>query len=461
MGDTLNIDLSDVLQDVNGSHVYSNNRATVGYLASSLHMLLPANIQRMVTAYTETHVDVKAFGKKNGVDNFLGQSGKDYAEDHPYIAYTNANERDLLFIKTAAMNYLALKDSGLDAKNAYLCAALRARWVVLGGYIALKEDPYGDSQYVEHRLVETDDDQYGDIVSSPNTTEVLTAMGSVALEFVAAHRDETAGAKFVTKNADSIWSCAEYLFRVRGHHFKNSNKEVASYTEFVKRYMNAANEGNFSWPEGVDMFSIFHTAIHPFKIKALVLMTAKFVSHGTIANSSIIRMSGSPVGVAVITTTAAALDTMKAETWWNAFNHVYGSTLSDLISFSKQVNDDKYGYHISAGLYGVERNSSIKSAKEGEVLTVEEAKSRVSAIAAAAQGLINALATAKESGMINSFALSNAKALNKAADANPMLSIRINSLVIKALEEIDDAGDMRQAISAALPQFSFDGEQAK
>jgi hypothetical protein len=146
---------------------------------------------------------------------------------------------------------------------------------------------------------------------------------------------------------------------------------------------------------------------------------------------------------------------MKSEMWWNAFALVYKEPLGLLDAATKAIMDNKYGYHIASGLYG--ETKAVEFSVGGKTIDIEEAKSQTQMIAAAAQGMILALAAAEENKLVSQFALSNARALVKAGAANPMLQIRVNTLIIKAIDMVSDTTDIASAISAALPELPTAG----
>jgi len=183
-------------------------------------------------------------------------------------------------------------------------------------------------------------------------------------------------------------------------------------------------------------------------------MTAHYTAHGKVANAAITRMSGSPCGLAQITTAVAALDTMRAEAWWPAFESAYKADIAAAVDFADQINDDKYSFHICAGLYGVTKNNELNHG--GKSYTLDAAKSHVQLIASACQGMINALKEAVRNALITKFALQNARALEKPAAANPLLALRITQLVGAALNAISAVDDVKGAIENALPRLEAD-----
>lgn len=447
--------LAVAVQDANGDVVYSNNRAHMGYLAANKHMVVGTSFVNFPKVHNRLDVSVRDFGTVLGPDSYLGERGQAFAVRFPYIVLQDddGGATQLQYLKLAAMNYVKLVTAQVDSPNAYVAGGLRARWMLLGAYGELQADP--NPRYSEYVVVGRANAENPNILDNIDMAVdiegVLTAMGNYAAGFATEHTSTEHGAEFVTANADAFWTLSEHLFRTKGHHYKNSQAEEPTYKSFVDRYLTAAYEGNFSWPALIDRFMVFHTAIHPFKVRALVTLTAKLIAHGTVSNAALIRLGGSPVGTAVITTTCAALDTMRGEAWYAPFQTVYHNEIREVEDFASQIQKNKYGFHISASLYGVPPVRVIKSVNVESDIGIEQAKSRVSAIAAAAQGMINALNEAEQARVISGFALSNARALEKAASANPLLSMRINVLVTKAVDSVTESRTLNDAIENALP----------
>lgn len=450
--------LAILAQDANGDDTYNNERAAVGHLEAKYHMLIDDATDRLFTPANEIKVSLKALGEKNGISSYLAGGDKRTAHlaSHNYLAIhntpTSSNDRKLTTTRLTALNFAQLREAGLGVSESFLCAALRARWVITGAYGVAKHDM--SAAYTEVRVVDPNDAIFGRIVAATTTREVVNSLGKYAAEFVKAYSDESSGMKWATRHAENIWAAVEHCFRVRSHHFKDQREMLDSYTSLYMRFLEAAYEGEFEWPRDVSPISIFRIAIHPFKMVALPVITAHYVAHGKVANSAIIRMSGSPCGLAQITTAVAALDTMRAEAWWPAFENSYRSDINAAIDFSEQINNDKYSFHICAGLYGLAKMNELTHG--GRTYTLEAAKSHVQLIASACQGMINALQEAMRNNLITKFALQNARALEKPAAANPLLALRITQLVGAALNAISTVDDVKGAIENALPRLESD-----
>jgi len=444
-----------MMQDNNGNCVYSNERAMVGYIEAAKYLLIPQDTHDRINGANEPRVpiDVTKLGSKNGIMQYANPSTfKDgYTKANPYLFNLRGDRqkdaRDLESMKIACLNYVALKDAGLDDANAFVAAALRARWIITGAYHALVEDKA--TTFTEVRTISAADTDFVAILNATTPGDAVLAMGGHAKSFYDAFKSGDYGAKWVTMHAENLWAAVEHCFRVRSHHFKTTPNELDSYVSLYTRYMEAAFPGDFAWPKEVDMFAVFHTAIHPFKIRALPVMVAHYTAHNKIANSAIIRMSGAPCGNAALTTAHAAMATLKGESWWTVFEKTYADSLAEVNSFNEAIISNKYGFHISAGLYGVTKVDEVLHNKV--TYTMDQAKQSASLIGAAAQGVIMALRQAKKEQQISKFALDNAMALEKPASHQPLLATKIASLVVAGINAVSEASSINDAIAAALP----------
>lgn len=439
--------LGTMEQDRNGDDVYNNKRVFMGFLLPAYYLLVPQSVHSASAIANGTNVSLANFGKKVGPNAYLGAQGEDYCRNNSYLKYGPHENRRLFLMRIMAMNYISLRRAGLDSTNAYVCSALRARWIITGAYNTFLNDSMVG--YSEILIVDDKHVDYGRFEGTATVREIVGVMGGYATEFMTASSSDDFGASWITKHADNLWAATEHAFRVRGHHFKTTVKEVASYKDIYQRFLVACYEGNFEWPAGLDMFHVFHTAIHPFRIKTLPMMTVHFMAHGTLANGALIRLTGAPVGNALITTTVAALDTMRGEVWFSAFNRIYKESIDRALLYAEQILDAKYEYHLAAGLYGLTRKETVEYKEER--ITMDKAKAFISTIGAACQGMINALTEAVEQRLITGFALSNARSLEKAAAASPLITLRVKQLVLASIEQITDADDIKSAIAGALP----------
>lgn len=455
MSKILTDNLEAAVQDSNGGNVYNNIKVMAGHIEASKYMLIPRTFDDYTKATYKTGlpIDLEVIGKRNGLENYMGVAAQAYTSVEKYLHLDDdiATGNRIEFYKIAALNFMALKDNVANEQTRIAAALFRARWCVTGAYRMLKHaKDVGANEYV---VVDASSavTWQSEICSAKTIDDIVKALGSDAQLFVNGVKNKEFGLEWVLNVAENVWCAVEHCFRVRSHHFKSTGNEAASYKDLYDRYLNACYQGDTIWPVDVNHFDIFHTAIHPFKVECLPKVAVHYIAHGLVADAAIVRFSGAPCGHAAITTTQAALDTMSSEIWFDAFTRAYEKKLEMLKVVSDAVLNNKYAYHIAAGLYGMDKKVIVSV--DSQNVPIEEAKSNVSAISAAAQGLISALKTANNNALISKFALSNAKALEKPAAQNPLLALRISLVVVKALDDIGDAKDLTAAINIALPNL--------
>lgn len=446
------------IQDANGSAVYSKDKALVGYIEANKFMVVPKSFYESAKNDAWNPTDLDVLGGKDGLNQFLESVDDNYLKANEYlrsgVGFNDVDSKNLMFHKIAAMNFIYLKGSGEELHDRFAISILRARYCMIGALHISSKD--GLTKYEEVIDVDANtskvSDQVKNIAEASTLEEIFDEMADDFLEYNEAMKDPESGIKWLVNKADNIWAAVEYVFRVRSHHFKTTGSEKDSYTDIYTRFLKACYEGEFNWPNNLKMFSIFHTCVHPFKMKALPIITAHMAAHGVVAQAAILRFEGSPCGRSRITTTSAALNTLRGEIWYRSFYKVYSVEYDLLVAVTDIINSDKYAFHLGAGLYGKKVRNVVTHG--GRNYTLTEVESITTSLAAAAQGLIQALSTIKSNGMISDFSLSNAKALSKAGASSPLLLLRITSLIIKSMEEIADAKNMTDAIESALPALS-------
>lgn len=320
--------MATYVQGSNGDAVYTNARAMMGRIDAGMFMMIPETMSNMVTGAITMDIDLVNFGSTDGVNSMIGATGRTYAATVPYFNYSaiarTDDEKIFDAAKMSALNFATLTAAGLSPIAALYVASLRTRWAMTGGLKALVSDT--STTDVEHVIVSATDSTYGNLSAAATASDLNTASVAIFeayLDVVDANPD--AGA-WVVYHAEAIWSAVEFVFRTRGHHFKTSRSESSSYEAIYKRYLSASFEGTFEWPAALEMFSVFHTAIHPFKIRALAVVTAHYLAHGKLSESAKLRLHSAPCGHAMITTAVAALATMKGEVWWSAFERSFETT---------------------------------------------------------------------------------------------------------------------------------------
>lgn len=454
--DELRRKLNFLLQDTNGDLVYSNEKALFGYLPASLHLVIPLEVSDAAStkvtiegrAIDYPDLTAKEIGSTDGIKKLLGgtESGVAYRRRTTYRYITDQN----LIDKVTYMNFVKLKNGGLDNTNAYVAAALRARWIALGAYSVLANEPTNIRMLSEVQIVQPNDSEnatiYEKIAAADNLTMAFAYDVGIARDFIAAAVSEATGAAWVTKYAETVWCASEHCVRVRGHHYKND------YVSLLEKYMTSCHEGNFTWDKNLAHEHVFRTAIHPFGLYALPVLAAHFAIHGKLGNAGLLRFSGAPNGMAVVTTTAACLRAMAGEPWYKQYKTLYKDSM-DLVNKAEEIiMANKYAWHLSANLYGIEKQTSCMI--DGVSYTDNQLKEIGATLAAGAQGFIQAMKAIKESGQIATFSFENAKVLEKYAGNNPLSTVRIRQLVIYAINAVMEAKSVKSATLAALPAES-------
>jgi hypothetical protein len=448
---SLNAVFDVALQDSNGEKVYNSTKVHMGHLDPKKNLLVAKKVWERASSIGGYDVDLEIFGKINGHLSYLGDRGTAYKNTTPYLFKVSdqskpEEDRDA-FWHMAVMNYNQLTTSGVDTKAAAYAALFRARWAFTGALAFLAKSKIDPGSEVT--IVEDSDSAYGAMLKAKGVANIFKSVAFEVSGLLEVLESKNGGISWVVQHAENLWAAVEHTFRVRSHHFKTTGEDGAAYKKLYETFMNACYEGDFDAPEGFDWFTITHTAIHPFKIEALPKATVHYLVHGLIADAASVRFSGAPVGNAVLTTTNAAMSTMASEIWYSAFKSIYKGELDELAKVTNQICDNKYAYHIAAGLYGVQKKENVDMF--GEKVTTSDARTRLSVLGAAAAGLIDALAEAKDTIENFEFALSNAKALRKASSNNPLMNLKVRELILRAVSEVTDADNLPKAIEASLP----------
>jgi len=441
-----------MMQDSNGDNVFSNERALYGYVTSAEYLVVPhafhQNAGNKVTINGAVKdipkVTLKEFGGLKNIRPKLASGGNQYRSETAYLYYPD----QLLFTKIALMNFKKLIDGGVNEKAAFAVASLRARWCVLGAYNVAKEDGnkpfeevavYGDpSTFATGR---TPFDNMAVAVTLSDLLGVDIALSRRYMKFVQA---DDIGAIWVTGISETLWASEEYIVRVRGHHYKDE------YAINLLKFCEACFEGDDRIPKDIALAVLFRTSIHAFGLRALPIMAGHFAIWGKLGNAALIRFSGAPNGMAVVTTTAAAIRSMASEPWYGVFEETYKAQLKKLHAFESAVLSNKFGFHQSAGIYG--ETSASTCEVDGVTYTIEQMKATGGVMAAIGQGFIEAMRAAVESKTISSFAFSKAKSLEKHAGNAPLTTLRIKTLIIYSIESVANSKNVNAAIAAAIPE---------
>jgi hypothetical protein len=99
-------------------------------------------------------------------------------------------------------------------------------------------------------------------------------------------------------------------------------------------------------------------------------------------------------------------------------------------------------------LYGTKAIKTIKSGED--TIELDAVKSRTQTVAAACQGLCQALQNAVAEKVIDGFALSEAKCLTKPAMGAPLLAAKVKYIVENSINEIAEASSSKTAVELAF-----------
>jgi hypothetical protein len=430
-------------QDTNGDHVYSNDRALYGYIAQNKRLILPQEVVALLHAKLITsrvsELSLSDIGSRSHVADMIGDSA--YIKDSPYLIVDNLDP--MLEMKTLYINYLQMRSAGLDSPNAFAVSAFRVRWLLLGCLTPKSSTDPNPADAILEEIVAIDatNADYGSIIAARTPGAIGAIDSSAITTYFAEFHSTVHGSKWVVSQAEAVWATVEYMFRTRGHHFKDQ------YVGLICRIMKGNFMGKWQWPATVSMENVFHTAIHPFGIKALPILTSNFAIHGKLGCALTSRLGSSPAGTAAITTTAAALKALRTEPWYNLFAQNYVKEIDRIETFANTINNDKFSYHQAARLYGRTKYHTLSY--NAEIYTISEAKSTVTAVAAVAQGFINAMDKQVKAKTIQGFTFENARSLERYAAVNPLQSLKIAILIENTLQfllEEKDAGNLRTLV---------------
>lgn len=203
---------------------------------------------------------------------------------------------------------------------------------------------------------------------------------------------------------------AEFVFRTLGHHYVTST--AATYRDRYKRIFDSSLEPDINNFLPAD--HQFHRAFHwigPKRIRDV--LTAQL--HNDIVPDAVrLRYYAAPAGTALITTTAAVLESMKASGYYDVLKAESKCDLDRIIAKAAEIKANPPKFHRVPHAYGLPPLSAAE-AKEIDVVKAEAAK-----FAPVAQGYIDAL--------LANAALGKAMVLAKHANDHPMLKQRMTRL---------------------------------
>jgi hypothetical protein len=454
--------MEEVFQGNNGKHVYTNDRALYGYIETGKFLVLtPA----LVKACYEIHQDASApafttdeMGAHLGYHKLKTSKGATYEADKHYLYYGNTASEKVELNRGIILNFQSLRKAGMSAKDAYAVAAFRMRWISLGCLFTDNDKDISGNKtpFPEIKIVSAPDPatKNAEEILLKNIFDATTIAelgkgfvdGPARLEYLNAAKDESTGVKFVVQHAECIWAIVEYLFRTRGHHFK------PEYVPIIDKMLKASFGSTFTWPGGLSPSVIFHAAIHPFGVKMLPVMSFHFALLAKLSSAMLLRLDAAPNGTAVITTTSAALYTMRGEAWYAAFDSSMKGQLKEVHAISQAILSKKYSYHLSASLYDATRASEIKVGEK--TYTVDEAKAMTAPVATVIQGFINYLNMQVKDKQIKSFSLQNARSLEKHAAGNPSLAAKVTMLCMIVDAALANTTDVAVGAKQVFPNLA-------
>lgn len=433
---TLDELMNYLLEDANGGHVYSNEKAMFGYIEQSKYLL----VTRDLILAEPPDVNLETAGNASGITQVLGPAGTAFRAANPYLGARRMTS--LQSMKVLAINFDALVASGIETGPAFLAAALRTRWLNLG---CLWEDPdTRGTPFDEVTAVGDTHAIYGSIVACRNLADLKADAEFQRIMTIAdpVRNHEFYGLQFAVANAETIWCISELLFRIRGHHYK------PEYEDLIRRTFRATTSGSVELPDNFAFAPVFHTAIHPFGVRALPTMAWKFMSYSKTGDSLIIRHSGAPNGTAAITTCSAGLRILATESWYTHFENTFKKQIDLIHRFASQILDNKYSYHISASLYGLTRKTTVNNGEKD--IQLSEAEQIVASVAPYLQGYVQAMNDISTNAGNLNFSFGNEKVLEKRSAANPIAQIKMQKLVEVIVTTMEKAKDSRAVMATFM-----------
>lgn len=435
------VDAIDVLlEDTNGVHVFSNERTSYGYIAANLFMYLPAGI----IYDAPMDANLVDYGSSAGVSAHLGPAGNAFRAANPYLGPNALTPTEVL--KVTLVNFIKLRNAGLNDEVAWSVSNLRARWLTLGCYYTNIRDR--GTLYSESTIVRDNDPDVGQIVAAADINAITQTAQYVAIRDIADRvmQHDFYGTVFAVTYAETIWCTSELVFRIRGHHYK------PEYEDLIARTIRASTQGAVELPDNYDFANIFHTAIHPFGVRALPVMAYKFIVLGKVGDSLITRFSGAPTGTAIFTTTSAGINMLKGEAFYDRFQATFPQPIRACHEFARQIMNNKYSYHISASLYGLPRITTFQL--DGKSYTIAEAEQMVVPLAPMLKGYTTTIQQIMQQNVGMTFAYGNQKVLDKRASNNPLGQIRMSKLLEKIVTTLEEAKSVDTVMDTFLNKVS-------
>jgi len=154
--------------------------------------------------------------------------------------------------------------------------------------------------------------------------------------------------KFVKHHGNTLVHQMIYLFSARGHHWDPAYNDLYERT---KKACFITGDMGFQLPSNE---VIYRLAMHGFGVRPLLDLTLADKAANRMAAAMTLRFSPSaPIaGVAHITTLYAALNTMKQEAWWEAFDQKFNGEIGAINDEVAAIHSAPYTYHVAAKVFG-------------------------------------------------------------------------------------------------------------
>jgi len=196
---------------------------------------------------------------------------------------------------------------------------------------------------------------------------------------------------------------AEHTFRTMGHHYLTGDS--AAYEKRYKDTLRAclAEDVHGILGAGVQYHALFHWVTPE---RARNVLTSQ-LNTTRIPDALQIRANAAPAGTALVTTSAAVISALKAANLMDELKEAGGFDFDLILNTTTAIKLKPTAYHKTYYAYG------LRALATDDRNALDKAKEEASRFAPIAQAFIDA--------MFQDSALSNAKALKKHANDNPVL----------------------------------------
>jgi hypothetical protein len=336
--------LEVALREVNGQDAYSVTALSLGVLKREEYLVLPD--------YMDTSAALGVVPPEN--------VGRDWANSQSDLTFED-------FVHIYALN----KEVGKDTKDPVMFALIRAEAVKMGWFVNQAEVRYAPVTVASFQIYAADATAISDGTERARTAAYLVPM--------------------MTEN----------VFRTTGHHYLTGMAD-----EYERKYQalcSACLVPDLS--RILRAGELWHKVLHWIGPQQARSVMVSHLGGSLLPNAIAIRLNAAPAGTAIITTTAAVIDAMKACNWAKEVEAEGGFNFKKILDASKAIAGDVTRYHTAYFAYGV------TPLTDEETAIRDEASAEAIRFAPCAQGFIEA--------MYSDSSLARAKALRKHAEANP------------------------------------------